>query len=45
MPADQDDRTEPATQRRREEVREKGQVAKSREVTSVAVLVAAVVYF
>ena len=45
MPAEQDDRTEPATQRRREEVREKGQVAKSREVTSVAVLLAAVLYF
>ena len=45
MAAEQDDKTEPATPRRREEVREKGQVAKSREVTSVAVLVAAVAYF
>lgn len=45
MAAEHDDRTEPATPRRREEVREKGQVAKSREVASVAVLLAAVVYF
>ena len=45
MAAEQDDKTEPATQRRRDAVREKGQVAKSREVTSVAVLVAAAVYF
>jgi flagellar biosynthetic protein FlhB len=44
MPAEKDDKTEPATPRKREEVREKGQVAKSREVTSVAVLIAAVVY-
>ncbi len=45
MPTDSEDRTEPATLRRREEVRERGQVAKSREVTSVAVLLAGVVYF
>jgi len=45
MAAEKDDKTEPATQRRREEVREKGQVAKSREVASVAILAAAVVYF
>ncbi|MFC1491121.1 flagellar biosynthesis protein FlhB [Nitrospinota bacterium] len=45
MPPEQDEKTEPATPKRREEAREKGQVAKSREVTSVAVLLAGVVYF
>lgn len=45
MPPDKDEKTEPATDKRREESREKGQVVKSREVTSVAVLVAGVVYF
>ncbi len=45
MPPDQDEKTEPATEKRREESREKGQVVKSREVTSVAVLLAGVVYF
>jgi len=45
MPPENDDRTEPATQKRREETREKGHVPKSRELTSVAVLVAGVVYF
>lgn len=39
------ERTEEATPRRREEVREKGQVAKSRELASVAVLGASLVYF
>ena len=45
MPPEQDEKTEPATPKRREESREKGQVSKSREVTSVAVLVAGIVYF
>ncbi|MFP6870477.1 MAG: flagellar biosynthesis protein FlhB [Nitrospinota bacterium] len=45
MPPDQDEKTEPATQKRREDSREKGQVAKSREVTSVAVLAAGIAYF
>ncbi|MEE9240595.1 MAG: flagellar biosynthesis protein FlhB [bacterium] len=45
MPPDQDEKTEPATPKRREESREKGQVSKSREVTSVAVLLAGIVYF
>ena len=39
------ERTEEATPRRREEVREKGQVAKSCELASVAVLGASLVYF
>jgi flagellar biosynthetic protein FlhB len=39
------ERTEEATPRRREEVREKGQVAKSRELASVAVLGASLIYF
>jgi len=38
------DKTEPATQKRREEARKKGQVAKSRELSSVAVLAAGLVY-
>ena len=45
MPPEKDEKTEPATDKRREESRENGQVVKSREVTSVAVLVAGVVYF
>ncbi len=45
MPPEQDEKTEPATPKRREESREKGQVSKSREVTSVAVLLAGIVYF
>ncbi len=45
MPPEQDEKTEPATEKRREESREKGQVVKSREVTSVAVLLAGIVYF
>jgi flagellar biosynthetic protein FlhB len=40
----QDDRTEEASPERREEFREKGQIAVSREITSVVVLVAAVVF-
>jgi len=35
------ERTIPATQRRREEARKKGQVAKSREVNSAVILLAA----
>jgi flagellar biosynthetic protein FlhB len=38
------DKTEPATPKRKEEARKKGQVAKSREISSVAVLTAGVVY-
>ena len=38
------DKTEPATPKRREEARKKGQVAKSREISSVAVLIAGVLY-
>jgi len=45
MPPEQDEKTESATSKRREETREKGQVAKSREATSVAVLVAGIAYF
>ena len=39
------EKTEEATPKRREETREKGQVAKSRDLTSVAVLGACLVYF
>jgi flagellar biosynthesis protein FlhB len=43
---DQDqERTEQATSRRREEAREKGQVARSQELVSVSILVACLVYF
>lgn len=45
MAVEKDEKTEPATQKRREDSRKKGQVAKSREVTSVAVLMAGIVYF
>ena len=38
------DKTEPATPRKKEEARKKGQVAKSRELSSVAVLSAGVLY-
>jgi flagellar biosynthetic protein FlhB len=38
------DKTEPATPRKKEESRKKGQVAKSRELSSVAVLSAGVLY-
>ncbi len=41
---DNDDRTEEASQERREEFRERGQIAMSREVTSVFVLGATVVF-
>ena len=39
------EKTEQATDKRREESREKGQVAKSREIPSVAVLFACLIYF
>jgi flagellar biosynthetic protein FlhB len=39
------ERTEPGTPKRREEAREKGRVAKSRDVSSVAILFAALIYF
>ncbi len=39
------ERTEQATPKRREEAREKGRSAKSREITSVAILFAALIYF
>ena len=39
------EKTEQATQKRLEETREKGQVAKSREIPSVAILLAGLVYF
>ncbi len=39
------ERTEQATPRRREEARKKGQVAKSQEVASVAILLACLIYF
>lgn len=38
------DKTEPATPKRRQEARKKGEVAKSRELSSVAVLSAGVIY-
>ncbi len=39
------EKTEQASGKRREEAREKGQVAKSREIPSVAVLIACLIYF
>jgi flagellar biosynthetic protein FlhB len=39
------ERTEQATSKRREEAREKGQVARSQEVVSVGVLVASLIFF
>jgi flagellar biosynthetic protein FlhB len=39
------ERTEEATSRRREEAREKGQVARSQELISVGILVACLIYF
>ncbi len=46
MAEDQDqERNEPASPKRREEARKKGQVAKSREVVSVSVLLASVLFF
>jgi flagellar biosynthetic protein FlhB len=46
MPAGHDqDKTEPATPKKREEARKKGQVAKSREISSVLVLLSALSVF
>lgn len=45
MPEDTAQRTEPATPRRREEVRKRGQVAKSIEINSALILLAAIVSF
>ncbi len=39
------ERTEPATPKRREEARRKGQVGKSREVSSLAILVSGILFF
>ncbi|MCK5009666.1 MAG: EscU/YscU/HrcU family type III secretion system export apparatus switch protein, partial [Deltaproteobacteria bacterium] len=39
------EKSEPATPKRLQEMREKGQVAKSREVPSVAVLIASLLVF
>ena len=39
------ERTEDATSRRRDEAREKGQVARSQELVSVGILVACLIYF
>lgn len=45
MADDQFEKTEPATPRRREKYREKGQVAKSREVAAVGLVTAALIYW
>lgn len=46
MPGESEqERTESATPKRLEEMREKGQVAKSREVPSIAVLIASLLVF
>lgn len=45
MAENDQEKTEQATQKRIEESREKGQVAKSRELSSVSVLIACLVYF
>ena len=42
---DDQERTEQATTKRREEAREKGQVARSQEVVSVGILVAGLIFF
>ncbi|MBI2875379.1 MAG: flagellar biosynthesis protein FlhB [Candidatus Tectomicrobia bacterium] len=42
MPDDWQERTEPASQKRREEARKRGQVAKSRDVSSVLLLLSSV---
>jgi len=39
------EKTEQATPKRKEDAREKGQVAKSREVSSAAILISALIYF
>lgn len=45
MPEQQAERTEPATPKRRRDFREKGQVARSREIGSIVMLVGLLVYF
>ncbi len=46
MPAESNqERTEPATQRRREQAKEKGQVAKSTEINTVFIFVFSLLYF
>lgn len=45
MPEQDQEKTEQATPKRKEEAREKGQVAKSREVSSAAILIGGLVYF
>jgi len=42
---DDQERTEQATSKRREEAREKGQIARSQEVVSVSILVAGLIFF
>ncbi len=42
---DNQDRTEQATSKRREDAREKGQVARSQEVVSVGILIAGLIFF
>ena len=45
MAEDNQERTEEATPKRRSESKDKGQVAKSRDLSSVAILGAALIYF
>ena len=45
MAENEQERTEEATSRRRDEAREKGQVARSQELISVGILVACLIYF
>lgn len=45
MAENDQERTEQATSRRRDEAREKGQVARSTEIVSVGILVACLIYF
>jgi len=45
MAENDQERTEEATSRRREEAREKGQVARSQEIISVGILAACLIYF
>lgn len=45
MPEESDERTEPATPRRREKARQKGQVARSRELTGIVPLWIMLLYF
>lgn len=45
MAEQEQEKTEQATPKRKEDAREKGQVAKSREVSSAAILISALIYF